>query len=121
MAIHSTNEGIGQGRITDNLGTEIAHISGALHIPDEKSIEMLYRLLDEEGLYLGASSALNVVAAVDLAKKLGPGESAPSVWIPSQFGAHSSSGLRSAQALTHPCRLLSGKTIVTILCDGAYR
>jgi cysteine synthase A len=35
---------------------------------------MVYRLLDEEGLYLGASSALNVVAAQLLAKKLGPGK-----------------------------------------------
>lgn len=34
---------------------------------------MLYDLLDTEGLYLGASSALNVVAAVELAQKLGPG------------------------------------------------
>lgn len=42
-------------------------------INDEKSIEMVYRLLHEEGLYLGASSALNVVAAYELAKKLGPG------------------------------------------------
>lgn len=36
---------------------------------------MLYDLLDTEGLYLGASSALNVVAAVELAQKLGPGTS----------------------------------------------
>jgi cysteine synthase len=42
-------------------------------IADQDSIEMVYRLLDEEGLYLGASSALNVVAAYQLAKKLGPG------------------------------------------------
>ena len=49
------------------------HLDGALHIPDEKSIEMVYDLLDTEGLYIGASSALNVVAAVELAKKLGPG------------------------------------------------
>lgn len=48
-------------------------------IPDPQSIEMLYRLLDEEGLYMGASSALNVVAAYELAKKLGPGESRPCV------------------------------------------
>ena len=48
-------------------------IDGALHIPDEKSIEMVYDLLDTEGLYLGASSALNVVAAVEIAKQLGPG------------------------------------------------
>lgn len=34
---------------------------------------MIYDLLDSEGLYLGASSALNVVAAVELAEKLGKG------------------------------------------------
>jgi len=47
---------------------------------------MVYRLLHEEGLYVGASSALNVVAAVELAKRKG-----------------------------------KGSTVVTILCDGAYR
>lgn len=47
---------------------------------------MVYRLLDEEGLYVGASTALNVVAAKEMAEKLGP-----------------------------------GKTVVTVLCDGAYR
>lgn len=35
---------------------------------------MIYRLLHEEGLYMGASSALNVVSAYQLAKKLGPGK-----------------------------------------------
>lgn len=65
--------GIGQGRVTKNLGTEIDHISGALHIPDEKSIAMLYEMLDTEGLYLGASTALNIVAAYELAQRLGPG------------------------------------------------
>ena len=59
--------------MTNNLGTEIAHITGALHIADAKSIAMLYELLDTEGIYLGASSALNVVAAYELAQKLGPG------------------------------------------------
>jgi len=34
---------------------------------------MVYDLLDTEGLYMGASSALNVVAAVELAEKLGRG------------------------------------------------
>ncbi|KAL7270926.1 hypothetical protein RUND412_006350 [Rhizina undulata] len=82
----SITEGIGQGRVTDNLKPEISLINNALHIPDEASIEMVYRLLDEEGLYLGASTALNVVAAYELAKKLGP-----------------------------------GKSIATVLCDGAYR
>ena len=65
--------GIGQGRITNNLGTFVKDLDGALHIPDEKTIAMIYELLDTEGLYVGASSALNVVAAVELAKQLGPG------------------------------------------------
>jgi cysteine synthase A len=69
----SITEGIGQGRITNNLATIINDLSGALHIPDEKSLLMAYELLDTEGLYLGASSALNVVAAVELALKLGRG------------------------------------------------
>ncbi|KXJ94454.1 tryptophan synthase beta subunit-like PLP-dependent enzyme [Microdochium bolleyi] len=82
----SITEGIGQGRITDNLAPDLSLVDGSLHISDEKSIEMVYRCLDEEGLYLGASSALNVVAAKEVAEKMGPGH-----------------------------------TVVTMLCDGAYR
>jgi cysteine synthase len=44
-----------------------------MNIPDEKSIKMIYEILDKEGIYLGASSALNLVAAVELAEKLGKG------------------------------------------------
>ncbi|KAJ7346542.1 tryptophan synthase beta subunit-like PLP-dependent enzyme [Mycena albidolilacea] len=69
----SITEGIGQGRVTDNLATFVNDISGAFTVPDEKSIQMVYELLDTEGLYLGASSALNVVAAVELALRLGKG------------------------------------------------
>ena len=65
--------GIGQGRVTDNLGTFINNLSGAFTVPDAKSIAMVYDLLDTEGLYLGASSALNVVAAVEVARRLGKG------------------------------------------------
>ena len=65
--------GIGQGRITENLRTFVGQLDGALHIADEKSIAMVYDLLDSEGLYFGASSALNVVAAYKLALHLGPG------------------------------------------------
>lgn len=82
----SITEGIGQGRVTDNLKPDIELLDGAVHISDERSIEMVYRCLDEEGLYLGASSCLNVAAAKEVAEKLG-----------------------------------QGNTVVTILCDGAYR
>ncbi|KAG5650675.1 hypothetical protein H0H81_011410 [Sphagnurus paluster] len=69
----SITEGIGQGRITNNLGTFVNELSGAFTIPDEKSIAMVYELLHTEGLYVGASTALNVVAAAQLAAKLGKG------------------------------------------------
>ncbi|KAG1224674.1 hypothetical protein G6F68_020071 [Rhizopus microsporus] len=44
----SITEGIGQGRITDNLAPDVDLIDGALHIKDEDTIAMVYRLLDEE-------------------------------------------------------------------------
>lgn len=69
----SITEGIGQGRVTNNLGPDLQYIDDAVQIPDTASIELVYRLLDEEGIYVGASSALNVAAAVEVAKKLGPG------------------------------------------------
>ncbi|KAL5340630.1 cysteine synthase [Aspergillus crustosus] len=75
----SITEGIGQGRITDNLGPDVETLDGSLHISDEKSIEMVYRCLNEEGLYLGASSALNVVAAKEVAEKLGKGSTVVTV------------------------------------------
>ncbi len=61
-------------------------MTGAVHVPDAESIKMVYRLLDEEGLYVGASSALNAYAATLVAAKLP-----------------------------------EGSTVVTMLCDGAYR
>lgn len=75
----SITEGIGQGRVTDNLKPDVDLLDGALHISDEKSILMVYRCLDEEGLYLGASSALNVVAAKEVAEMLGPGHTVATV------------------------------------------
>ncbi|KAJ3105099.1 Cysteine synthase 1 [Phlyctochytrium planicorne] len=70
----SITEGIGQGRITDNMSQDIGIMDGAVFVPDEESITMVYRLLDEEGLFVGASSALNVAAAVQVAKIVGPGK-----------------------------------------------
>jgi cysteine synthase A len=34
---------------------------------------MVYRLLREEGLYVGGSTGINVAAAVEVARELGPG------------------------------------------------
>jgi len=67
----SITEGISIARITANL--EGAPIDDAIQIDDQTVVDMVYRLLREEGLYLGGSSGINVAAAVALARQLGPG------------------------------------------------
>jgi len=68
----SITEGIGQGRVTANL--EGVVVDDAFRIEDKDWLPVLYRLIQEEGLSLGGSSALNVLGAVQLAKQLGPGK-----------------------------------------------
>ena len=67
----SITEGIGQGRITDNL--EGIQIDKAYRIPDQETIDIMFRLTHEEGLFLGSSSGINVAASIRLAKEMGPG------------------------------------------------
>ena len=44
-----------------------------MHIPDTESVATVYRLLREEGLFLGSASGVNVAGALRVAKELGPG------------------------------------------------
>jgi len=67
----SITEGIGIGRVTKNL--EGAPIDEAVHIEDAETVRHVYRLLYEEGLFLGSTSGINVAAAVEVAGSLGPG------------------------------------------------
>jgi cysteine synthase A len=67
----SITEGIGIGRVTANL--EGAPIDDAVHVNDHDAVQMVYRLLREEGLFLGSTSGVNVAAAVQVARLLGPG------------------------------------------------
>lgn len=68
----SITEGIGQGRVTANL--EGFKPDQSFFIPDSESLEIVYRLLKEEGLALGLSSGVNVAGAIRLARELGPGK-----------------------------------------------
>jgi cysteine synthase len=67
----SVTEGIGIGRVTDNF--KGAPIDTAVHIEDTDTVSMVYRLLQEEGLFLGSTSGINVSAAVKVARDMGPG------------------------------------------------
>jgi len=67
----SITEGIGQARITANL--EGAPIDSALQITDEEALPILFDLVKTQGLVLGGSTAINVAAAIRIARDLGPG------------------------------------------------
>jgi len=68
---NSITEGIGSSRVTANLAD--TPIDDAVRIDDQRCVTMVYRLLREEGLYVGGSTGINVAAAVEVARELGPG------------------------------------------------
>lgn len=68
---NSITEGIGQGRITENL--EGFSPDFVYKIPDAEAMPIVYDLLQNEGLCLGGSSGINVAGAIRLAREMGPG------------------------------------------------
>ena len=67
----SITEGIGQGRITNNL--EGLKPDFSYNIKDDEALKIIYSLIIEEGLSLGTSSGINIAGAIKMAKELGPG------------------------------------------------
>ena len=67
----SITEGIGQGRVTDNI--EGAPIDDAYQIEDAEALPIVFDLLKDEGLCLGGSSGINIAGAMHMAADLGPG------------------------------------------------
>jgi cysteine synthase len=67
----SITEGIGQGRITANL--EGLVVDMPYNIPDAEAMPVVFDLLSEEGLCMGASTGVNVAGAMRMARDLGPG------------------------------------------------
>ena len=65
-------EGIATGRIPPHMADK--PYDEARAVPEEQARAMARRLAREEGLLVGTSSALNIVAAIDLARELGPGK-----------------------------------------------
>lgn len=67
----SIAEGIGQVRITRNL--EGFTPDFACQVPDEEGLPIVFDLLEEEGLCMGASSGINIAGAMRMARDMGPG------------------------------------------------
>ncbi|WP_369059601.1 cysteine synthase A [Caulobacter sp. 73W] len=68
---NSISEGIGQGRVTANL--EGLKIDSPYRISDQEMLEVLYDLVQYEGLCMGGSTGINVAGAIRMAGDLGPG------------------------------------------------
>ncbi|MHA1158375.1 MAG: cysteine synthase A, partial [Alphaproteobacteria bacterium] len=67
----SITEGIGQGRITANL--EGAVVDSAYRIADREALDIVFDLVENEGMVLGSSSGINIAGAIRLAREMGPG------------------------------------------------
>ncbi|GAA5872804.1 hypothetical protein JCM16303_006838 [Sporobolomyces ruberrimus] len=92
-------EGIGLNRLTRNLRLAQSIIDDAYRVTDSEALSMSRHLASNDGLFLGSSSAVNLVTCVRLAKK----------WIAED---------KSKELGLHGIRKLR---IVTILCDSGSR
>lgn len=68
----SLTEGVGQGRITENL--KEAPLDRYYRVEDPEWLPIFFSLIKDEGLSVGGSSALNIAGAMRLARDLGPGK-----------------------------------------------
>ncbi|OLP18902.1 cysteine synthase A [Leptolyngbya sp. 'hensonii'] len=68
---NSITEGIGTSRVTSNL--QGAPVDDAVRVEDPDCLRVVYQLLRRDGLFMGGSVGINVAAAVQVAKQLGPG------------------------------------------------
>ena len=68
----SITEGIGQSAVTANV--KPCRVDQSTMVQDEVIVNMVYFIVNREGLFLGSSSGANLCAAYLLAKKTGPGK-----------------------------------------------
>ncbi|MEP7085252.1 MAG: cysteine synthase A [Betaproteobacteria bacterium] len=67
----SITEGIGQSRVPANL--DGVAIDDAVRISDHDAVEQVFDLMIHEGVAVGGSAGLNVAAAIEVAREMGPG------------------------------------------------
>ncbi len=68
----SITEGIGNSRITANM--ENVPIDDAIQVTDPEALDIVFKLLRRDGLFVGGSVGINVAAAVQMARQMGPGK-----------------------------------------------
>jgi cysteine synthase A len=68
--VDSIVEGIGINRLTANFSAGMSLIDDAVKVSDKQAMMMARWLVEKEGLFVGASSCVNLVAAAVTAKRL---------------------------------------------------
>ena len=66
-------EGIGLDRITRNFSSGLDCIDKAIRVTDQEAVDMAHWILRTEGLWIGSSSAMNLVGAIRTALALPEG------------------------------------------------
>lgn len=72
--VDSVVEGIGINRITANMQKSLDLIDDAFKVTDLEAVVMSRHLVKNDGLFLGSSSAVNLLAACRLANKYHAGD-----------------------------------------------
>ena len=67
----SITEGVGQGRITENLKGFVPDYT--YQVEDKEALNIVFDMMENEGLCLGSSSGINIAGAKRLANDLGKG------------------------------------------------
>ncbi len=70
-------EGVGLDRITANFDQALIH--SAESVSDQEMVNMAHWILHKDGLFVSSSSALNLVAALRVARRLGPGKTVATI------------------------------------------
>ena len=65
-------EGIGLDRVTHNFSLGLEAIDRAIRVTDQEAVDMAHWILKHEGLWVGSSSAMNLVGAIRTALDLPP-------------------------------------------------
>jgi cysteine synthase A len=91
----SITEGIGQGRITENLKGFVPDY--IYQVEDKEALNIVFDMMENEGLCLGSSSGINIAGAKRLANDLGKGSTV--VTILCDFGTRYQSKLFNREFL----------------------
>ena len=60
-------------RLTANIEQGLPYIDHAIQVTDQEAVSMSRYLMQEDGLFIGSSSAINCAAILKLSKQMGPG------------------------------------------------